>query len=102
MDDLQVKFALALVLLGLFFAYVSPMVKQVQEIQDAAIGQVGGVYVAPNPNDRNAPSGQVALDELQKYADKKAAERRPRGCSRQTGSYARAQTSFTTLRAALW
>jgi hypothetical protein len=79
MDDLQAKFALALVLLGLFFAYVSPMMKQVQEIQDAAIRQVGGVYIAPNPSDRSAPSGQITLEELQKYADKKAAERKGRG-----------------------
>jgi len=76
MNDLQSKFAFTLVALGLFFAYAIPMMKQAKQNQDAVIHQVGQVYIAPDPNDPNAPSGNVSLDDLQKYDDQKAAKRK--------------------------
>ena len=79
MNDLQSKFAFTLVALGLFFAYAFPMMKEAKQYHDAAIRQVTQVYVAPDPNDPNAPSGNVSLDDLQKYDDQKAAKRKAMG-----------------------
>jgi len=79
MNDLQSKFVLTVVLLGLFFAYAFPMMKEVMQNRDAAIRLVGQVYVAPNPNDPNAPSGNVTPEDIQKYEDQKAAERKAEG-----------------------
>lgn len=76
MNDLQSKFAITLVAFGLFFAYSLPKLKEAEQNRDAVICQVGQVYIAPNPNDPNAPSGNVSIDDLQKYAAKKAAERK--------------------------
>ena len=55
------------------------MIRQAKLDGDAAIGQTGQVYVAPSPNDPNAPSGNVSIDELQQYAAKRAAERKAAG-----------------------
>ena len=79
MNDLQSKFALTLVALGLFFAYAFPMMKQAKQNQDGVIRQVDKAYIAQSPNDPNAPSGNVSLDDLQKYTDQKAAERKAKG-----------------------
>jgi hypothetical protein len=79
MNDLQSKFAFTVVAVGLFFAFALPMMKEAEQDLDAAMSQAGKVYMAPNPNDPNAPSGNVSLDDLQKYADKKAAERKAMG-----------------------
>lgn len=79
MNDLQSKFAFTLVAVGLFFAYAIPMMKQAKQSQDAVIQQVGQVYIAPDPNDPNAPSGNVSLDDLQKYDVQKAAKRKALG-----------------------
>jgi hypothetical protein len=78
MNDLQSKFAMTLVAFGLFFAYAFPMLKQAKQNDDAVVSQVGQVYIAPTPNDPDAPSGNVSINDLQKYAAKKAAERKAR------------------------
>ena len=79
MNDLQSKFALTLVAFGLFFAYAFPMMKQAKQNQDGVFRKVGQVYVAQSPNDPNVPSGNVSLDDLRKYTDGKAAERKAKG-----------------------
>ena len=79
MNDLQSKFVLTVVLLGLFFAYAFPMSKQAKQNDDAVVSQVGQVYIAPTPNDPNAPSGNVTPEDIQKYEDQKAAERKAEG-----------------------
>ena len=79
MNDLQLKFVTTLVALGLFFAYAFPMIKETKQNQDAVVRLVGQVYVAPNPNDPRAPSGNVTPDDLQKYADQKAEEQKAKG-----------------------
>ena len=79
MNDLQSKFAFTVVAIGLFFAYAFPMMEQAKRNQDAVIGQVDHVYISPDPNDPSAPSGNVSLDDLQKYADRKEAERMAKG-----------------------
>lgn len=76
MNDLQAKFAITVIAFGLFFAYAFPTMKLAKRGHDEAIRQVGQVYIAPNPHDPNAPSGYVSIDDLQKYADQKAAERK--------------------------
>jgi len=76
MNDLQSKFAMTLVAFGLLVAYALPMMKELRQDADAAVRQAGRVYIAPNPNDPNAPSGNVSVDELQKYVAKKEAERK--------------------------
>jgi len=62
MNDLQTKFAITLVALGIFFTYAFPASKQTKHNHDAVARQVGQVYIAPNPHDSNAPSGNVSLD----------------------------------------
>ena len=79
MNDLQAKFAVSVVALGLLFSYVFPAAKQAKSDHDSVSQQVGQVYVAPNAGDPSAPSGYVTIDELQKYAAKKAAERKAMG-----------------------
>jgi hypothetical protein len=76
MNDLQSKFAITLVAIGLFFAWATPAVKHARQNHDSVIQQVGEVYVAPNPYDPKAPSGNVSIEELQKYSEQKAAERK--------------------------
>jgi len=76
MNDLQSKFAMTLVAFGLLVAYALPMMKELRQDADVAVRQAGRVYIAPNPNDPNAPSGNVSVDELQKYIAKKEAERK--------------------------
>ncbi|HEY2468654.1 MAG TPA: hypothetical protein VGI45_12555 [Terracidiphilus sp.] len=76
MNDLQAKFAITLVAFALFFAYAAPAMKQAKQDHDTVIGHVGQVYIAPNPNDPKAPSGKLSIDDLQKYDDQKAAERK--------------------------
>ena len=79
MNDLQSKFALTLVAFGLFFAYAFPMMKQAKQNQDAVLRRVGQAYISPSPNDSKVPSGNVSLDDLRKYTDRKAAERKAKG-----------------------
>ena len=80
MNDLQAKFAVALVAYGLFFAYTTPAVKQAKQDHESVTQQVGMVYIAPSPNDPKAPNGMVSVEELQKYAaEKAAADRRALG-----------------------
>ena len=74
MKDLQSKFAITVVAVGLFFAYAYPTIKQVSLGLDGVASRAGSVYVPPTPGEPNAPSGNVSLDDLQKYADQKAAE----------------------------
>lgn len=76
MNDPQSRFVFGLVAIALFSSYALPMIKQAKLDGDAAIGQTGQVYVAPSPNDPNAPSGYVSVDELQQYAAKRAAAER--------------------------
>lgn len=76
MNDLQAKFAITLVAVSLFAAYAFPNMKQAKQSHDAAISQVGQIYIAPNPNDPNAPSGNINADDLKRYEDRKAAEER--------------------------
>jgi hypothetical protein len=76
MNDLQAKFAIALLACGLFFAYAFPKLEQAKHDHDAVIRMVGEVYDTPNPSDPNAPSGNAGVDDLQKYADQKAATRK--------------------------
>jgi hypothetical protein len=76
MNDLQAKFAMTLVVVGLFFACAVPMMKQAKFDHDSIAQRVGEVYVAPNPDDPNAPHGNVSVDDLQKYKDQKSAEER--------------------------
>ena len=76
MNELQAKFAITLVVAGLFFAYAVPTMKQAKQDRDTVIRQVGQVYIAPNPKDPNAPGGNVSAEDLQKYEAQKAAERR--------------------------
>lgn len=75
MNDLQSKFALTLVAFGLFFAYAVPKAKQASHDRDAVLQHAAEVYVSPNPNDPRSPSGWVSVDDLEKYAELKAAER---------------------------
>jgi hypothetical protein len=56
MNDLQAKFAIALLACGLFFAYAFPKLEQAKHDHDAVIRMVREVY-----NDANAPSGNVML-----------------------------------------
>jgi hypothetical protein len=79
MNDLQSKFAITLVSCGLFFAYAWPMMIQATHNAEAAMNVAGTVYIAPNPDDPKAPSGNVSIDDLQKYAEKKAAEQKAKG-----------------------
>ena len=79
MNDLQAKFAIALLACGLFFAYAFPKLEQAKHDHDAVIRMVGEVDIAPSPNDPNAPSGNDGVDDLQKYADQKAAEPKVKG-----------------------
>lgn len=79
MNDLQAKFAITLVAFGILFAYAVPSVKQARDNQAGVINEVGRVYIATNPNDPHAPSGFVNVDDLQKYSQKKAAERKALG-----------------------
>ena len=76
MNDLQAKFTVSLVAVGLFFAYAFPTMKKAIHDHDGAIHQVGTVYMDPSPNDPNAPHGNVSTDDLQKYEAQKAAEER--------------------------
>jgi hypothetical protein len=79
MNDLQAKFAITLVGVGLFFAYATPELKKAQQNRDSVAQQVGQIYIAPNPYDPKAPSGNVSIEELQKYSQQKAAERKAMG-----------------------
>jgi len=79
MNDLQTKFAMSVVVFGLFLAYALPAFKQAKYDHDTVGRLVGTVYVAPNPNDPNAPHGHITEDEILKYRDQKAAERRSQG-----------------------
>jgi hypothetical protein len=76
MNDLQTKFAMSLLSAGLFFTFAAPVVKEAIQVRDEVFQQVNTVYIAPNPNDPNAPHGNVNLDDLQKYEDQKVAEQR--------------------------
>lgn len=76
MNDLQAKFAIMLVGFGLLWAYAVPTMKQTAQNRDEVTRQVGQVYIGPNPYDPSAPSGNVSVDDLRKYSDQKAAERR--------------------------
>lgn len=79
MNDLQAKFALTLVVVSLFFAYALPTMKEAKHDRDTVVRQVGEIYIAPNPNDPKALSGNVSADDLKKYEDRKAAERKAAG-----------------------
>jgi hypothetical protein len=72
-NDLQTKFAMTLVLAGLFFAYVIPTMRQMMCNRDAIMQQAGEVYIAPNPNAPNAPHGNVSIDQT--YKDRKSSGR---------------------------
>jgi hypothetical protein len=76
MNDLQTKFAMSLLSVGLFFSYAVPVIKHAIQVRDEVFQQVETVYIAPNPNDPNAPHGNVNIDDLQKYEDQKAEEQR--------------------------
>jgi hypothetical protein len=76
MNDLQTKFAMSVVVFTLFLAYAIPTLKQAAQGRNSVNLVVGTVYVAPNPDDPNAPHGNVTPDEIQKYRDQKAAEER--------------------------
>jgi hypothetical protein len=80
MNDLQAKFAMSLVILTAFLAYAIPSMKQAVQAHDSVHIMVGTFYVAPDPNDPNAPHGNVTADEIQTYHDQKAAaDRRSMG-----------------------
>jgi hypothetical protein len=70
------NFGMALVAFGIFFASLLPALQQTKHDLRELHRQVATVYVAPNPNDPHAPSGEVSVDDLLKYADQKAAERK--------------------------
>jgi hypothetical protein len=76
MNDLQAKFAVTLVSVGIFLTYAVPAIKEAVQVRDEVFQQVGTVYIAPNPNDPDAPHGKVSIEELQKYEDQKLAEQR--------------------------
>jgi hypothetical protein len=69
MDELQTKFAISLVAFGLFCSYAIPTMKEMMNYHDAIAKQVGEVYVGSNPNDPNAPHGNVNADDLVKYEE---------------------------------
>jgi hypothetical protein len=75
-NDLQGKFAVTLVSVGIFLSYAVPAIKEAIQVRDAVFQQVETVYIAPNANDPDAPHGNVSVEELQKYEDQKAAEQR--------------------------
>ena len=79
MNDLQSKFVITLLACGFIFAYAFPKLEQAKHDQDAVIRLVDQVYVPPTPNDPNAPSGNVSVNDLQKYASQQAATRKSRG-----------------------
>ena len=79
MNDLQSRFAVTLVAFGLLFAYALRTLDQAKHEVDAAMHVAGAIYMAPNQNDPNAPSGMVSAEQLRKYSDKKAAERKAKG-----------------------
>jgi hypothetical protein len=69
MNEPQTKFAMTLVAFGLLCSYAIPKMKEVLDYHDAIAKQVGEVYIGSNPNDLNAPHGNVNVDDLQKYAE---------------------------------
>ena len=79
MNDLQSKFAITLVAFGLLFAYAIRTLGQAEHEVDAAMRVAGAIYMAPNQNDPDAPSGMVSAERLREYSDKKAAERKAKG-----------------------
>lgn len=79
MNDLQTKFAMFFVSFSIFLTYAVPAMKQAKQAHDSVDQMVGTFYVAPNPNDPKSPHGNVTLDQILKYRDQKAAERRSQG-----------------------
>ena len=75
MNDLQAKFAMSVVLFGLFFSFALPTVKRALQDFDTVTNIVGTVYVEPDPKDPKAPHGNVSVSEIRKYREQKAAER---------------------------
>jgi hypothetical protein len=76
MNNLHSNFGVALVAFGLFFASLLPAWQHAKQENSDVHSRIGSVYVAPNPNDPHAPSGNVSVDDLLKYSDQKAAERK--------------------------